>query len=71
MYEGHCCGVVANVPDNNVLVSKFEHRSRYYVHLPTKIIRKGMNLFIPTAIGYRSSTRMDLTLNNPPRLICH
>ena len=35
--------VVVKVFDCNVVLSKFELQSQYYVHFPTNTLRKGMN----------------------------
>ena len=47
-------GVVANVLDCDIIVHKFEHQSRYYVHFQINTLRKGMNLFI--CFGLNSTT---------------
>ena len=40
-------GVVAEVPDCDIVVSKFELQSRYYVHFRTVTLEKGMKPLIP------------------------
>ena len=40
------CGVVANVLDCNIVVSKFELQSCYYIHLWTNTLEKDINSFI-------------------------
>ena len=35
-------GVVANVLDCNISVTEFKPLSRYYVHIPTNILEKGI-----------------------------
>ena len=40
-------GIVANVLDCDIVVSKFELQSLYYVHFRTNTLRKGMDPLIP------------------------
>ena len=49
MPGGSLCGVMANVPLSNIIVSKFKLQSHYYVHLET--LEKSMNIIIPLAMG--------------------
>ena len=69
------CGVKAKVLDCSIEVSKFDPKSRYYVHFQTKILGKGVNPHLSSVIRYinhyRSLTRMILALDNPGRLIYH
>ena len=44
--EGRPRGVVINVLDWDILVSKFELRSCYYIHFRANTLRKGMNSLI-------------------------
>ena len=44
-------GVVANVLDCDFEVSEFEFPSCYNFHFRTRTLRKGMNPFIPRAMG--------------------
>ena len=46
----HPHSVVANVPDCNIIVSKFKLQQRYYVQFQTNTLRKGMNHLILPAI---------------------
>ena len=66
-------GVVANML--NCDVSKFKLQSRNYIHFQTNTIGKDINSLIPQLwlkiYHYCSSTKMDLALHNPWRLICH
>ena len=39
--------VAANVRDSDIIVSKFECHSRYFVHFQTNIFGKGINTFSP------------------------
>ena len=66
------CGIVANVMDCGITVSRFELWSHYYIHFQTNLFGKSMNpLILPLncldtiLYLYCSSTRMALTLNNP------
>ena len=43
-------GVVVNVLDCDIVVSKFEIQSWYYVHFQTNAFGKGMNPLIRSAI---------------------
>ena len=43
-------GVVANVFNCHIVVSKFELQSRYYAHFRTNTLEKGINPLIPPAI---------------------
>ena len=50
--DSNLYGVVVNVSDNYIKVSEFELQSRYYVHIQTNTLVKGLNLIIPhLAIG--------------------
>ena len=40
-------GLVANVLDDNIVVSEFEVQSYYYVHVQTNTLGKGINFLIP------------------------
>ena len=66
---------MANVQDYDVVVSKFERQSRYYVHFQTHILEKGLNSCIPHSLGYIVSELpfydADLDLGNPWRLLGH
>ena len=44
-------GVVANALNSNIGVSEFELQSRYYVHLRTNTLGKGMNTINLPAVG--------------------
>ena len=41
-------GVLANVLDYDTVVREFEFQSRYYVHIRTNILGKGMNSLPPS-----------------------
>ena len=45
MERGAPHGVVANVLDCDIVVSKFEFHLCYYIHFWTNTLGKGMNLF--------------------------
>ena len=64
---------MANVLNCGIVVSGFELLS--YANFQTNTLRKGINYFKPQlwVLQYYncSSTRKDLVLNNPRRLICH
>ena len=49
--QGCFRGVMVKALDSGIVVSKFELQSRNYVHFRTKILEKGMNLLILTAMG--------------------
>ena len=52
MYEvGSSGGVVANVLESDVVVSKFKLQSYSYVHNRTNTFGKGMKPLIPTSTG--------------------
>ena len=40
------CGIVANVPDCNIVVSEFKLEELYYIHFHTYIFGKDMNTLI-------------------------
>ena len=42
--------VVDNSLDGDIVVSKFEFQSRYYLHFWTDTLKKGMNSLIPPAM---------------------
>ena len=44
---GGLCGEMAKVLDCVIVVSKFKHRSRYYVNFQTNSFGKSMNYLIP------------------------
>ena len=44
--KGSPGSLVANVPDSNIIVSKFEPQSHCYVHFQTNTLRRGMYSFI-------------------------
>ena len=44
-------GVVTNVLDCDIGVSKFEFQSHYYVHFQSNTLGKGVNSFIFPAMG--------------------
>ena len=44
--------LVANGLNSDIVVSKFELQSRYYVHFQTKILEKGMNPILPQSICF-------------------
>ena len=58
-----------------IVASEFELQSHYYVHFRTNPLRKSITPLSSQLWGkryhYHFSRRMDLTLNNPRRLICH
>ena len=70
-------GIVANLLDSDIVLSKFELQSQYYVHLLTNTLRRGMNLLIHQAsdlivpllffykdiIGIRLPANVDMLLN--------
>ena len=41
------CGVVANVQDDDIIVSGFEFHFCYYFHFRTNTVGKGMKSLIP------------------------
>ena len=41
---GSPCGVVANVLDCDIIVSKFEQKSYYFVHFRTNTLGEGVEL---------------------------
>ena len=43
--------VMIKAMDCEIVVSKFEFQSRYHVHFRTNTLGKGMNPFIPPAMG--------------------
>ena len=47
----HPRSVVANMLNCGLKVSEFELQSRYYIHIQTNILEKGMNSFISAATG--------------------
>ena len=49
-YPGKYLGVVANEPDFNIVVSKFELQSRYYVDFWTNTFDKRMKPRIPYTV---------------------
>ena len=49
-------GVVAEVPNGDILVSEFELQSHYYVNFQTYTTRKDMNLLLSPAHGLNSTT---------------
>ena len=51
LIRGNPLDVVANMLDCNILVSEFELLSRYYDYFRTDTLEKGMNPFIPPAMG--------------------
>ena len=53
-------GVVANVLDCNIGVSKFELHSYYDVHFRTNTLGKGMNSLILSICGLNSTTTVRL-----------
>ena len=58
------CGLVANLLDCDIIVSKFKLQLYYSVYFPTNIFWKGMNTFIPLIMGYIVPTRkVDMQLN--------
>ena len=61
--------VVANVLNCDIVVSEFELKSCNYVHFQTNSLEKGINPLTPSLwlkfLNLFSSTRMDLTLDNP------
>ena len=68
---------MAIVMDCGLVVSEFELQSCYYVHFRTNTFGKGMNFFVPQAMGWtvsvrffnkddfgiKSPTKADMTLN--------
>ena len=44
-------GVMVKAIDCGIVISEFEHQSRYYVHTQTNTVRKGMNSLILPASG--------------------
>ena len=68
-------GVVANMLDCDIVVSEFELQSRYYVHLRTNTLGKGINLLLPELCfkwdHYCSSTKIALAFNDLQTLMCH
>ena len=49
--RGNPCGIVTNVLDSDIVVSKLKFQSHYYIIFQTNTLGKGMNYFIPTAMG--------------------
>ena len=45
------CNIVANMLDCDIVVSKFELQSHYYIHFKTNALRKGINPLITPAMG--------------------
>ena len=39
---------LAKMQDSDILISDFEHQSRYYIQFRTNTLGKGMNSLIPT-----------------------
>ena len=71
-------GVLANILDYDIIISEFELKSRYYVHIRTNLLRKGMNTFIPqpamveiiplllfykNGLGFKWPTKVDIPLD--------
>ena len=44
---GDPCSVVANMLDCDIVVSKFDVQSRYYVHFWTNTFKQSMSLYLP------------------------
>ena len=49
------CGVVANLPICDIVVSEFELQWRYYVHFQTDTLGKGIGLLVSLLFFYRDS----------------
>ena len=49
--EGCPRGVMVKAMDCGIVVSEFEHQSRYYVHFRANTLGKGMNPLILPAMG--------------------
>ena len=68
-------GAVVNLLDSDIEVSEFELQSRYSVHFWTNASWERYELSYSPIYGLNSpsavSIRIDLTLNNTWRLICH
>ena len=41
--EGSACGIVVNMLDCDIIVSKFELKLHYYIHFQPNTLKKGMN----------------------------
>ena len=67
--------VEANVLGCDMVVSRFEHQLRYYVHFQTETQINSWPSIFPqlwlNSTTICTSSRMVLALNNPWRLICH
>ena len=63
MGDESLCGVVVNVLVSDIVVNEFELRS--HVHLQTRSLRKGMNVFSEYHIckDVKWPTKVDMTLN--------
>ena len=61
--------------DNNIVVSEFELKSRYYVHFRTNTHGKSMNSLIYPGIDYKvpqlSFYKDGFGIKYPRKLICH
>ena len=51
-------GIAANVLDSDMVVSKFEHKTRFYVHFWTNTPGKGMNTLILDRYGLNITTNV-------------
>ena len=47
---------LANMLDCNIVVSKFQLQSTYYIHFKANTFRKGMNVPIPPSYGLNCTT---------------
>ena len=67
-------GVVAYVLDCDIVVSKFEQQSCYYIHFGTNTLGNGNDSSYPSpaiVLIQVLYTRKALALSNSQRLICH
>ena len=66
---------MVSVIDCDIVVSKFEVQSRYYVYFRTNAHGKGLNPLVPLDIGlivlFVSFKKDFFVLNNPRKLIYH
>ena len=67
---------MVNVLDCDYKVNELELWSRYYIHFPSNILRKGTNPFITPVLCFLVSqllfsSKMALALNNPQKWISY